>query len=72
MAKFKDEDEKIKAFKRLFTEHQDGIDVLEYLRDMYYDKLSYIQKDKEHTFFNEGRRDVVCKILRYVNTEIKN
>lgn len=70
MEQFKDSKEKYKAFKRLFSDTEDGKNVLDYLIDTYYDRVSYTKNDKEHTFFREGQRDVVVKILRYVNKKL--
>lgn len=64
-----DQRELIKKYKVCFGTEA-GIQVLNDLEKRFYHKRSYTKSDKEHTFFNEGRRDVVLLIKKYVDEEI--
>ena len=68
---FKNREEKVKAFKRLFSDTQDGVDILKYLKRRYYNRMSYVRKDKDETAFREGERSVIYTILKLVNMELK-
>lgn len=50
-------------YNRIFQRDQDGMNILEELIKLYYDRKSYVKGDTHDTAFREGQRDVVKFLL---------
>lgn len=50
-------------YNRLFQRDQDGVNILEELMTLFYDRQSYTRGDTHETAFKEGARSVVKYIM---------